>query len=224
MAKTEEKDAKTRGSWKQNPEAVRRDILRVAIGEFARNGLSGARIDDIAAQTRTSKRMIYYYFTDKETLYGHALEAAYSTVREGEAKLDLSGLDPEEALSRLVRFTFDHHRRHPEFIRMVMIENIHHADFLSRSKVIRDLNSRAIDQLSRIISRGEAGGAFRPGIDPVELHWHISALSFFNVSNRPTFSALFGNALFTRGGQEALRTHAVEAILGYVRGPREDAP
>ena len=92
---------KTRGSWKQNPEAVRRDILRAAISEFAKNGLSGARIDDIAAQTRTSKRMIYYYFTDKETLYGHALEAAYSTVREGEAKLDLSGLGPEEALSRL---------------------------------------------------------------------------------------------------------------------------
>lgn len=219
MTRAQETLTKSRGSWKQNPEAVQQDILRVAVAEFAKNGLSGARIDDIAAQTKTSKRMIYYYFTDKETLYGHALEAAYSTVREGEAKLDVSGLEPEEALAKLVRFTFDHHRKHPEFIRMVMIENIHHADFISRSGVIRNLNAKAIDGLAAIIARGEVCGAFRAGLDPVELHWHISALSFFNVSNRPTFSALFGNSLFDRSGQVTLRDHAVDAILRYVRAP-----
>ncbi|WP_372604978.1 TetR/AcrR family transcriptional regulator [Actibacterium sp.] len=210
---------KQKGSWKQNPEAVQRDILRIATEEFSKNGLSGARIDEIAAKTKTSKRMIYYYFGDKETLYTRALEAAYAKVREGERKLDLADLPPDQALGRLVAFTFDHHRRNPDFIRMVMIENVHHAEYLAQSKVLRDVNVTAIDRLADIIARGEASGLFRPGLNATELHWQISALSFFNVSNKPTFSALYGGELYTRNGQQALRDNAVEMILSYVRAP-----
>src|SRR3546814_956701 len=75
----------------QDPDGTRRDILEIASQEFALNGLSGARIDEIAARTRSSKRMIYYYFGDKEGLYLRALENAYRLVREGEAKLDQTG-------------------------------------------------------------------------------------------------------------------------------------
>ena len=57
----------------QDPEGTRRNILEIASEEFAANGLSGARIDEIAARTRSSKRMIYYYFGDKEGLYLSAL-------------------------------------------------------------------------------------------------------------------------------------------------------
>ncbi|RYE71671.1 MAG: TetR/AcrR family transcriptional regulator, partial [Hyphomicrobiales bacterium] len=53
----------------QDPEGTRQNIIEVASEEFALNGLSGARIDEIAARTRSSKRMIYYYFGDKEGLY-----------------------------------------------------------------------------------------------------------------------------------------------------------
>ena len=133
----------------QDPEGTRRNILDIASEEFALNGLSGARIDEIAARTRSSKRMIYYYFGDKEGLYLSALENDYRLVREGEAKLDTEDLAPLAALGRLVEFTFDHHHQHEEFIRMVMIENIHKGEYLERSKVIRKLNATAIDHLSR---------------------------------------------------------------------------
>ncbi len=86
----------------QDPDGTRRHILEVASKEFALNGLSGARIDEIAARTRFSKRMIYYYFRDKEGLYLAALEEAYRQVRSGEAQLDTQGLSPVEALTRLV--------------------------------------------------------------------------------------------------------------------------
>ena len=75
-----ERVARGRGGWKQDPAAVRKNILAVAMAEFAANGLSGARIDEIAAKTNTSKRMIYYYFGDKEGLYGRVLEEAYREV------------------------------------------------------------------------------------------------------------------------------------------------
>ncbi|MCP1199516.1 TetR/AcrR family transcriptional regulator [Notoacmeibacter sp. MSK16QG-6] len=202
-----------RRSWTQNPEAVKQDILSVAISEFAAAGLSGARVDTIASRTRTSKRMIYYYFGDKLGLYTRALEAAYLKVREGEAALNLDHLPPREALTRLVAFTFEHHRQNPDFIRMVMIENIHNAEHLASSQVIRDMNIAAIDKLAAICRRGQEIGVFRDGLDPVALHWQISAASFFNVSNRPTFSAIFGAELFEEDAQERIRQQTVDSIL-----------
>ena len=200
----------------QDPEGTRRNILEVASKEFALNGLSGARIDEIAAQTRSSKRMIYYYFGDKEGLYLHALENAYRQVREGEAQLDIEGLSPVAALTKLVEFTFDHHHRHEEFIRMVMIENIHHGEFLERSKTIRQLNLTAIDHIKKLYARGVKEGLFRKNLDPIELHWQISALCFFNVSNRATFSKIFGRDFGAVDSQASLRKNVVDMVVRYV--------
>ena len=204
------------GTRNYDREGTRRNILEIASEEFALNGLSGARIDEIAARTRASKRMIYYYFNDKEGLYLAALEDAYRLVREGEAKLDTRGLPPIEALRKLVEFTFDHHQSHEEFIRMVMIENIHHGEYLDRSRVIRDLNARAIDNIAEIYSRGVEEGVFRKGLDPLELHWQVSALCFFNVSNRATFSKIFGHDLSAAENVDALRGNVVDMVLRYV--------
>lgn len=203
----------------QDPEGTRRNILEIASEEFAMNGLSGARIDEIAARTRSSKRMIYYYFGDKEGLYLRALENAYRLVRDGEAKLDTDGLPPLEALRRLVEFTFDHHHQHEEFIRMVMIENIHHGQYVERSDVIRSLNVTAIDHIARIYERGVSENVFRSGIDPVDLHWQVSALCFFNVSNRATFSKIFGRDMGAADALARLRGNAVDMVLRFVTLP-----
>ena len=208
--------AKAGPSRAQDPEGTKQNIIEVAAQEFALNGLSGARIDEIAAKTRSSKRMIYYYFGSKEGLYVSALENAYRQVREGEAKLDVAGLPPLDALRRLVEFTFDHHHEHEEFIRMVMIENIHHAEFLERSGVIRDLNVTAIGNIETIYAKGVAEDTFRPGLDPLEIHWQISALCFFNVSNRATFSKIFGKDVGNAASQESLRRQTVDMVLRFV--------
>jgi len=211
----------SRARWKQNPAAVRANILRVAREEFAKNGLSGARVDDIAARTETSKRMIYYYFGDKEGLYRRVLEAAYREVRAREGELDLEGLAPEDALRRLVGFTFDNHHRNSEFIRLVMIENIHHGSYLKQSKTIQDLNRGAIEHLERVLERGRRSGAFRPDADPLVVHWQISAFSFFNVSNAATFSVIFGDRLCRPSGQKLLRRWVADTILRSVLSSSE---
>lgn len=203
----------------QNPEGTKQNIIEVATGEFAENGLSGARIDEIAAKTKSSKRMIYYYFGDKEGLYLRVLEAAYSRVRAVEATLNLDGMPPVEALEKLVQFTFDHHNSNEDFIRLVMIENIHHGEYLARSRVIQDLNVTAIETISRIYDRGVGGGLFRAGLDPIDLHWHVSALCFFNVSNRATFSKIFGRDLGSEDALGALRTQVTEMVVRFVRKP-----
>jgi len=205
-----------RQGWKQDPVGVRSNILEVALKEFADRGLSGARMDEIAAKTRTSKRMIYYYFGENDGLYHKVLEETYREVRTGEKELMLDHLEPEQALRRLMEFTFDHHSRHPDFIRIVMIENIHHGDYLKHSDLIRDLNQEAISRVETIYDKGVAQGVFREGLSPLSIHWMISALSFFNVSNRITFSLLFGNALHDKAGQSGLRSQVADTVLLFV--------
>lgn len=214
-----------RQNWKQDPEGVQRAIVEVATRVFARSGYASTRIEDIVAETETSKRMIYYYFTDKEGLYLKVLESAYARVRAGEARLRLDHLAPLSALRRLVEFTFDHHRAHPDFIRLVMIENVHNAAHLRASGLIERLNAGAIAHLADICARGQASGVIRPDISPLELHWHISALSFFNVSNRPSFGLSFGTDLFADAGQARLRAQAVQSVLRLaMRDPSPDLP
>jgi len=200
----------------QDPEGTRRNIVEVATREFAEHGLAGARIDEIAAKTKSSKRMIYYYFGDKEGLYLEVLESAYGKVRAIEATLNLDDLAPREALRRLVEFTFDHHNSNEDFIRLVMIENIHHGTFLARSRVIQERNVTAIGAVARLYERGLAAGIFRPGLDPIELHWQISALCFFNVSNRATFSKIFDRDLGAVASLARLREISVQMIERYL--------
>ncbi len=100
-----------------------------------------------------------------------------------------------------------------------MIENIHHGAHLDQSELISRLNAGAIEKLEAICRRGKKEGLFRDDVDPLELHWLISALSFFNVSNRATFSRLFGDRLFRAKGQKALRQHVVRMVLHSVLKP-----
>jgi AcrR family transcriptional regulator len=197
-------------------DATRRNILEVATAEFARKGFSGARIDEIAARTNTSKRMIYYYFADKEDLFVAVLEEAYRRIRGIEGELDLAHLDPEAAVRALVGFTFDYQHANEDFIRLVMVENIHMGVHLARSKVIQALNVSVIETLRDIYQRGVAAGVFRPGIDPIDLHMSISALCFFNVSNRATFSQIFKRDMKSAKARGKRREVVVETIVRYL--------
>jgi AcrR family transcriptional regulator len=200
-----------------DPERTMADILEVATREFAEKGLAGARIDAIADAMRTSKRMIYYYFGSKEGLYLRVLEESYRRIRQIESEAHLDDLPPEDALRRLVGHTVDYQWAHPEFVRLVQNENMHRAEYLAQSKMIRKLNVPAIDSLARIVERGQKAGVFRAGLDAVDLHMSISALSFFNVANRHTFSLLFQRDLDTPRALVARRDSIIEMVVRFVR-------
>jgi AcrR family transcriptional regulator len=208
---------KSRHQRVNDPEGTKRNIIEIATEEFAGKGFSGARVDDIAARTKTSKRMIYYYFGGKEGLYIAVLEAAYQSIRDIEATLDLEHRHPEQALRALVSFTFDYQNAHPEFVRLVMNENILNGAYVARSKVIQRLNVAVIEALRNLLGRGQRAGAFRPDIDPIDLHMSISALCFFNVANRATFSTIFKRDMASSKALFARRAQVVDAIMRYVK-------
>ena len=201
----------------KDPERTKAEILRVAIHEFGEKGLAGARIDEIAAATATSKRMIYYYFGSKDGLYLAALEQSYSLVRDREMQLELGDMEPETALRCLVTVMFDHHLGNEDYIRIVMSENINRGRYLAQSQKIQELNRPAITLLGAIYERGVAEGLFRSGLDATDIHASISALSFFNVSNRHTFGLIFQQDLQSPAYVARRRENIVQMILRYVK-------
>lgn len=205
----------------RKPDATRTkaDILAVARDEFVLHGLNGARVDAIAEKTRTTKRMIYYYFGSKEGLYSAVLEESYAGIRVAETTLDLDALDPETALRRLIEFTFDYHDSHPEFVRLVAVENIHQAQYLRQMDSIQTVNANVLPILQSIMDRGRKAGVFVRDCPALDAHMMISGLCFYRVSNRHTFSTIFGIDLSDAAVKARHRQMVVDTVVGYLKSP-----
>ncbi|MFN0164684.1 MAG: TetR/AcrR family transcriptional regulator [Burkholderiales bacterium] len=201
----------------RDPDRTVEDIIAVATEEFARKGLAGARVDEIAERMRTSKRTIYYYFGGKEALYLAVLEAAYRRARKIDSPDALDHLEPSAALTELVGRTFDFQAANEDYVRLVMNENVQRAEFLKQIKDMRGLNAPAIEALRSIYERGVKAGAFRRGLDPIDIHQTISSLAFFNVSNRYTFAHLFDRDMTSAAAHARRRASVIETVLRFVK-------
>jgi len=189
----------------------------VATREFADQGYAGARVDEIAAQTRTTKRMIYYYFGGKEQLFVAVLEQAYAEIRRAEQTIDVDHLAPTDAIRRLAELTFDHHEAHSDFIRLVSIENIHHAEHIAGRDDFAGQNSPAIELIDAILERGRRDGAFTRDVDAVDLHMIISSFCVFRVANRHTFGAIFDRDLTDPGLRDGYRQMLGDLVVAYLQ-------
>lgn len=198
------------------PAANRARILAAAVAEFASRGVKGASMDAIAARTDTTRALINYYFGSKEKLYLAVLERVYAEIRAAEHGLDLHHLPPVEAIRRIVEFTYDYYVAHEDFVRLVVAENQAKGRHMKRSPALRTVNRPIVETLGRVIERGQAAGAFRPGIDPIDVHMAIAALGMFNVTNQYTFGAIFQRAMGAKGDVSSRRRMVAEMILRWL--------
>jgi AcrR family transcriptional regulator len=195
---------------------TRAEILAVATEEFSEHGYSGARVDEIAERTRTTKRMLYYYFESKEGLYAEVLKAAYAEIRGKEQAIDVDHLDPVAAIRRIAELTFDHHEAHPDFIRLVAIENIHRAEHLAELPDLAELGSPAIELIDTILARGRDAGLFTRDVDALDVHMIVSSFCVFRIANRHTFGTLFGRDLVDPERREHYRRMLGDLVVGYL--------
>jgi AcrR family transcriptional regulator len=199
------------------PVENRARILVAAIAEFASGGYEGASMDAIAARTNTTRALINYYFGSKERLYLAVLERVYAEIREAEGTLDLDPLSPEEAMCRIVEFTFNYYVEHEYFVRIVVAENQAKGRHMKRSAEMRALNRPIVDRLAAVIARGQAAGTFRKGVEPIDVHMAIAALGIFNVANQYTFGTIFQRPMGAKGDVAARRRMVVEMVLSWLR-------
>ena len=204
-------------SLTRDPERTRAAILRAATAEITAKGLTGARVDAIAARAGVNKRMLYHYFGDKQGLYLAVLEHTYAAIRAAEIGLNLTELDPVAGMRKLVLFTWQYFIDHPEFLSLLATENMNRAAYLKTSKQIRTLHAPLVGMIEVLLKRGAAEKVFRAGIDPIELYISIAALGFFYMSNRYTLSTIFGEDLNEPERLARRGEHIVEVILAYLK-------
>ena len=194
--------AKAAAAKTRDPDATRKRILAAAKVEFARKGLGGARVDDIAIRAKANKRMMYHYFGNKEELFRLTLEDAYAGIREAEARLEIEKDDPVTAVKRLVSFTWTYYLDNPEFITLVNSENLHKARHIKDSKRIHEISRPFVDRMKALLDRGARSGLFRAGLDPAQVNITIAAIGYYYLTNRFTGSIVFERDLMT---EQALR-------------------
>jgi TetR/AcrR family transcriptional regulator len=202
---------------RRDPAATRRKLLTAARREFARSGLAGARVDEIATRAGVNKQLVYHYFGDKDALYLAVLEWVYEEIRAQERKLNLKGLPPEQAIKKLIESSFDHLAAHPDFIALLNDENRGGATHVRRSRKLEAMHSPLVSMVSSILAEGVKAGTFRKGINPVHLYISIAGLSYFYFSNTPTLSAIFGKDLASRTARQARRRHVVDLVMHSLR-------
>lgn len=200
----------------RDADATKARILAAAKKEFAKNGLGGARVDEIAERAKANKRMIYHYFGGKEDLFQTVLEESYVDIRSAEQKLDLENLPASEALEKLVRFTWSYYLKNPEFLTLVNSENLHKAKHLKKSKVIEVVSRRFVDMVGSLLDRGVEEGVFRPGVDAVQLNITIAAIGYYYLTNRFTGAIVYQRDLMAKDALDERLNFNIETIMRLV--------
>ncbi|MGZ4789829.1 MAG: TetR/AcrR family transcriptional regulator [Terriglobales bacterium] len=112
----------SRTGTRGEPEKTRAAILKAALHEFASEGVAGARTDEIARTAGVNKALLYYYFHDKESLYGAVIDDVFQQMRARLLAVLNSDMPPREKMVAYIGAHFDYIASAPEYPRLVQQE------------------------------------------------------------------------------------------------------
>ena len=175
------------------PEESRSAILLAAAHEFAEHGIAGARTDTIAHEAHVNKALLYYYFKDKETLYGAVLDNAFSGLKETVFRALDSSLPPREKILAYVGAYFDFIASNQLYPRLMQREMMRAREGQSQhiDKVIKNYIQPIFVRLSELLRTGIAAGEFRP-VNPAHFVPSMVAMIVFYFSSAPVMQKIVG--------------------------------
>ncbi|QXZ08363.1 TetR family transcriptional regulator [Comamonas sp. Y33R10-2] len=180
----------------RDSEKTRAVILKAAINEFSKNGYGGATVEKIVQRAKRNERSLYYHFGNKEGLYIASLESLYEKQMLAEQALRLEDVPPEEAIRKLVRFTWSYYRENPEYLSLLNTENLYKAAHLKKSSArMQGIFSPKMKLLEQILERGAREGVFKNKVAVDYVFLLIASLCYLYVSNRYTISNYLGRNL-----------------------------
>ncbi len=175
------------------PEESRAAILQAAAHEFAAHGVAGARTDAIAREARVNKALLYYYFKDKETLYGAVLDDAFSGLKNAVFQVLDSQLPPHEKIMAYAGAYFDFIASNQLYPRLMQREMMRAREGNSPhiEKVIKTYIQPIFARVSEVLREGIAEGEFR-AVNPVHFVPSMVAMIVFYFSSAPMMQKIVG--------------------------------
>jgi TetR/AcrR family transcriptional regulator len=184
--------AKNKLGTRGQPEQTRAAILQAAVREFARHGLAGARTDQIAREARVNKALLYYYYKDKETLYGAALDHAFGQQSEHMLAVLQRKLPPKERILTYVGEYFDFIAAHPLNRDLAQREMMRAGQSSGHfQRIGKRYFQPLFGGLSELIREGVESGEFR-AVDPMQFVPSMVALVVFYFTSAPIMKAVAG--------------------------------
>ena len=168
------------------PAASRAAILRAAAEEFAEHGIAGARTEAIAREARVNKALLYYYFKDKETLYGAVLDHAFSGLKATVFRVLDSDLPPREKIMTYVGTYFDFIASNQVYPKLMQREMMRAREGHSPhiEKLVKNYFQPIYARVGELLQKGIADGEFRK-IDPAHFIPSMVAMIIFYFSSAP---------------------------------------
>jgi TetR/AcrR family transcriptional regulator len=175
------------------PEESRAAILEAAAREFAQYGVDGARTDTIAHEAHVNKALLYYYFKDKETLYGAVLDAAFSGLKDKVFRVLDSPSPPREKILQYVGAYFDFIASNQLYPRLMQGEMMRAREGESQhiDKIIRNHIRPIFTRVSEVLREGIARGEFRE-VNPAHFVPSMVAMIVFYFSSAPVMQKIVG--------------------------------
>ena len=208
--------ARKGGVREQSAQATRETLLKAAIKVFGKQGLNGARVEQISRAAKSHDRMIYYYFGSKEALFVAVIEETYRRFNEAEARLALDLSRPVQALRDVIAFMWGYYQKHPEFITLLNSENLHRGRHIGKSSKAGEYSSPALEVLSRVLGSGMDAGLFRLGLRARDVYLMIASMGYFYLSNRYTRSTFLGESLEAPAALAQWQQFITDAVLRTV--------
>jgi len=188
----------TRAGSRHDAENTRAAILDAAMREFAMEGIAGARTESIARSAGVNKALLYYYFRDKEALFGAVMDRAFAELAGIIARVVDSDLPPREKFLRYVEAHFDFvasSPMRPRLFHREMMRSGPNGSPLLKQLVEQHLRP-TFSKLAQLIARGIDSGDFRP-VDPAHFIPSVvgTIVFYFStpipamISGRDTFAA-----------------------------------
>jgi len=206
------------------PEESRAAILRAAAHEFAEFGIAGARTDAIAREARVNKALLYYYFKDKETLYGAVLEDAFAGMKATVFRVLDSDLPPREKMVAYVGAYFDFIASNQLYPRLMQREMMRAREGQSVhfDKVVKNYIQPIFARVSELLRKGIADGEFRP-VNPAHFVQSIVAMIVLYFSSAPMLQKIVGFNPLTPDRIAERRASVLDFVSAALFRPKRNA-
>lgn len=142
---------------------TRERILAAATEVFARRGLHGARVADIAEEAGIAYGLVYHHFRNKEEILAAIFQERWGRHLEYLAEVAASGAPVRERLGRLVHFWVENYRNDPHLMTVMINEISRSYEFIESHDVGTVMEAFAI--VERMLRRAQELGELRADLD-----------------------------------------------------------